>query len=44
MRFPIIPIDATASTALPLNGSMTVLLSLEDPAAFIEALQAAGGR
>ncbi|MCY3604342.1 MAG: hypothetical protein OXH45_01150 [Gammaproteobacteria bacterium] len=62
MRFPIIPIDATASTvlallaALPLAISVFVVvsgggparyfasqswISLEEPAVFIQALQAA---
>ena len=36
--------DRSSVASLPLNDGTTVLLSLEDPAAFIEALQAAGGR
>lgn len=36
--------DRSSVASLPLNHGTTVLLSLDDPAAFIQALQAAGQR
>ena len=36
--------DRSSVASLPLNDGTTVLLSLKDPAAFIQALQAADGR